>query len=162
MSSNCSARTPTSTPSWAKKKPTSSRAGTSTSGCSMGMPIRIAAAVKVSVATASPRRKSPREKPTSSASGEAGDDEDDVVDPVQFVDPRAERGAEHRDVEEGLEQGRAHRLALDLQEAADLAPHQREEADLRRGHAASPPMWARDSSLRPTSARYASSRRATP
>ena len=88
-----------------------------------------------------------------------GHDEDDVVDAVQLVDARAERGAEDRDVEERLEQRRAERLALDLHEARDLAPDEREEADLRRRHGTSPAMCARESSMRPTSSRYASSRR---
>jgi hypothetical protein len=49
---------------------------------------------------------------------------------VQLVDARAERGAEDRDVEERLEQRRADRLALDLEEAVDLAPDEAEKADL--------------------------------
>jgi hypothetical protein len=49
---------------------------------------------------------------------------------VQLVDTRAERRAEDGDVEEGLEQGRADCLLLDLQEAVELAPPEGEKADL--------------------------------
>ena len=56
---------------------------------------------------------------------------------MQLVDPRAERGSEHGDVEERLEQRRADRLLLDLHEAVDLAPREREEADLGGAHEAS-------------------------
>src|SRR3954451_6304772 len=73
-SSNCSARTPISTPSWAKKKPTRHRAGTSTSTCSTGIDTRIDAAQNVSVDTSIPRTNPPSENASSSSTGEAGED----------------------------------------------------------------------------------------
>src|SRR6266550_2724724 len=116
-SSNCSARTPITTPSCAKKKPTRKSAGIRTRMWSTGRSTKNDAAVKVSTATSKPRMKPPSEKASSSSSGEAGDQKDHVVDSVQLVDPRAERGSEHGDIEERLEQRRPDRLLLDLHEA---------------------------------------------
>ena len=74
--------------------------------------------------------------------------------PCRSPDPRAEGGAEDGDVEEGFQQRRAERLFLDLHEAADLAPPEREEADLGGAHGiTSASTWERESSLRPTRAR---------
>ena len=93
---------------------------------------------------------------------QAWDDEDHVFEAVQRVDARAQRGSEHRDVEERLEQRRANRLPLDLHEAVHLPPPEAEEADLRSTHTNSSSTFDRDSSLRPTNSRYASSRLETP
>ena len=82
-----------------------------------------------------------------------GDDEDDVLEAVERVDAGAERGSEDGDVEEGLEERRADRLALDLHEPAHLAPDQGREADLRGAQETISSTRARESSLRPTSSR---------
>ncbi len=109
---------------------------------------------------------------------QAGDHEDDVVEAVQRVDAAAERRAEDRDVEEGLEQRRADRLLLDLHEAVHLpapegqkriwavltaAPPRllprrsparaRARPRARRRGRCRPPTFERDSSRRPTSDR---------
>src|ERR1044072_7104621 len=191
-SSNCSARTPISTPSWEKKKPTRKSAGINPRTWSTGRSTSSEAAVKVSAATTRPRMKPPSEKASSSSSGEAGeeswswiapwnfcwdrggvigegvdrpshhdqagDDEYDVIDPVQLGDPGPEGGPEDRDVEEGFQQRRADRLLLDLHEAVDLAAPEGEEADQRGGaHDTASGMWERASSLPPTRPRWASS-----